>query len=150
MTCLCPNAVNTGMLGRNEDDETQSRRRGDAVSVNIGEIVEPEQCAQMTLEAMESGRFLVLPHPRVGQSFLRKATDYDRWLESTNRRLRRMRGEQGTTRRRRDDQNLGVNVEDKCRILLEVPRPCGSLNTPARVRDAKHVAGHIPLRRRAL
>ena len=47
----------------------------------------------MTVEAMASGEFLVLPHARVGESYLRKATDYDRWIEGTNRRLRRMRGE---------------------------------------------------------
>lgn len=93
VTCLCPNAVNTGMMGRNEDDEAQSARRDDPVSVNIGEIVEPETCADMTVEAMASGEFLVLPHARVGESYLRKATDYDRWIEGTNRRLRRMRGE---------------------------------------------------------
>jgi NAD(P)-dependent dehydrogenase (short-subunit alcohol dehydrogenase family) len=92
VTCLCPNAVNTGMLGRNEDDEALSVRRDDSVTRNIGEIVEPELCADLTLEAMAEGRFLVLPHPRVGESFLRKAQDYDAWLEGTNRRLRRMRG----------------------------------------------------------
>jgi NAD(P)-dependent dehydrogenase (short-subunit alcohol dehydrogenase family) len=92
--CICPNAVNTGMLGRNEDDETPSARRSDdPVIAGIGEIVEPELCADMALEAMAEGRFLVLPHPRVGESFARKAGDYDRWLEGTNRRLRRMRGE---------------------------------------------------------
>ena len=94
VTCLCPNAVNTGMMGRNEDDESASDERNDPVRAAIGDIVEPELCADMTLEAMREGRFLVLPHPRVGESFLRKAGDYDRWLEGTNRRLRRMRGEE--------------------------------------------------------
>jgi NAD(P)-dependent dehydrogenase (short-subunit alcohol dehydrogenase family) len=93
VTCLCPNAVNTGMMGRNEDEEAPG---GPATPVRegLGEIVEPELCAAMTLEAMSEGRFLVLPHPRVGESFLRKAGDYDRWLEGTNRRLRRMQGEE--------------------------------------------------------
>ena len=63
------------------------------VIANIGDVVEPELCADMALEAMAEGRFLVLPHPRVGESFARKANDYDRWLEGTNRRLRQMRGE---------------------------------------------------------
>jgi NAD(P)-dependent dehydrogenase (short-subunit alcohol dehydrogenase family) len=94
VVCICPNAVNTGMLGRNEDDETQStRREKDPALANIGEVVEPELCADMALDAMASGRFLALPHPRVGDSFARKASDYDRWLAGTNRRLRRMRGE---------------------------------------------------------
>ena len=93
VTCLCPNAVNTAMLGRNEDEEGSSEDRDDPVRANLGDVVEPELCAAMTLDAMGSGEFLVLPHPRVGDSFLRKASDYDRWLEGTNRRLRRMRGE---------------------------------------------------------
>jgi NAD(P)-dependent dehydrogenase (short-subunit alcohol dehydrogenase family) len=91
--CICPNAVNTGMLGRDEDDEARSERSDDPVIANIGDVVEPELCADMALEAMADGRFLVLPHPRVGESFARKANDYDRWLEGTNRRLRKMRGE---------------------------------------------------------
>jgi short-subunit dehydrogenase len=93
VTCLCPNAVNTGMLGRDEDDEERSRRSDSDVIANIGDVVEPELCADLTVEAMRERRFLVLPHPRVGESFARKAGDYDRWLEGTNRRLRRMRGE---------------------------------------------------------
>lgn len=93
VTCLCPNAVNTGMLGRNEDDEAE-QRRDDPVMANIGEIVEPELVADMALEGMRDGTFLVLPHPRVGESFLRKASAYDAWLSGTNRRLRRMRGEE--------------------------------------------------------
>ncbi|MGX7678418.1 SDR family oxidoreductase [Jatrophihabitans sp. DSM 45814] len=93
ITCLCPNAVNTGMLGRNEDDESSSRRRDDSVTANIGDVVEPEECAELTLKAMAAGQFLVLPHSRVGESFIRKANDYDAWIAGTSRRLRRMRGE---------------------------------------------------------
>jgi hypothetical protein len=64
------------------------------VIATIGDIVEPELCADMALEAMAEGRFVVLPHPRVGESFVRKANDDDdRWLEGTNRRLRTMHGE---------------------------------------------------------
>jgi hypothetical protein len=32
-------------------------------------------------------RFLILPHPEVGEYFRRKADDYDRWLKGM-RRLR--------------------------------------------------------------
>jgi NAD(P)-dependent dehydrogenase (short-subunit alcohol dehydrogenase family) len=93
VTCLCPNAVNTGMLGRNEDDESESAGVARAATLNLGDVVEPELCADMTIEAMRDRRFLVLPHPRVGESFARKANDYDAWLAGTNRRLRRMGGE---------------------------------------------------------
>jgi hypothetical protein len=82
------------MLGRNEDDEAQAGPPNDGPGLaGLGEVVEPEVCADMTVDAMAAGRFLVLPHPRVGESFARKAGDYDRWLDGTNRRLRRMRGE---------------------------------------------------------
>jgi NAD(P)-dependent dehydrogenase (short-subunit alcohol dehydrogenase family) len=91
VTCLCPNAVNTGMLGRNEEDDATPIE--DGTRAMLGDVVEPELCAEMTLDAMRDGRFLVLPHPRVGESFARKANDYDGWLAGTNRRLRRMHGE---------------------------------------------------------
>lgn len=97
VACLCPNAVNTGMLGRNEDaeeDADAAQSSDNPLRASLGDVIEPELCADMTLDALREGRFLVLPHPRVGESFLRKAGDYDRWLEGTNRRLRQMRGEE--------------------------------------------------------
>jgi NAD(P)-dependent dehydrogenase (short-subunit alcohol dehydrogenase family) len=92
VTCVCPNVVNTGFGGRNEDDDTQPAL--DMNDPRFKEILEPEYVADLALEGLAEGRFLVLPHPRVGESFLRKAGDYDRWLEGTNRRIRRIRGEQ--------------------------------------------------------
>ncbi len=86
VSCLCPNAVYTGMFGRARGD-TKSRPPADSP---IGDILLPEDVAQMVVEAMEREQFLILPHPRVGQSFLRKATDYDGWLDGTRRRLRRL------------------------------------------------------------
>jgi NAD(P)-dependent dehydrogenase (short-subunit alcohol dehydrogenase family) len=86
VTCLCPNLVNTGMIGRNEDDEAE----GVAYTLpeGLGDIVEPVECAEQTVAAMREGRFLVLPHPQVGRSFRRKAEDYDTWLAQTAERLR--------------------------------------------------------------
>ena len=95
VTCLCPNAVNTGMLGRNEDlEDRDDAPVSSEIVASLGEIVQPEECAALTLTAMDEGRFLVLPHPRVGDSFFRKAQDYDSWLMKTNVRLRRMAGEE--------------------------------------------------------
>jgi NAD(P)-dependent dehydrogenase (short-subunit alcohol dehydrogenase family) len=93
VACLCPNAVNTGMLGRDEDRDAEAGAEVDPErAALLGDVVEPELCASMTLDALTEGRFLVLPHPRVADSFARKANAYDRWLERTNVRLRRMRG----------------------------------------------------------
>ena len=87
VSCLCPNAVYTGMLGRALDDESTTPPDGGA----IGEILMPEDVARTVLAAMDEERFLILPHERVGASFLRKATDYDAWIGKTRERLLRMR-----------------------------------------------------------
>lgn len=89
VTCLCPNAVNTGMLGRNEDDEASSSHEDFSA---LGDVVEPEECARQALDAAAAGHFLALPHSRVAASFLRKATDYDAWLARTNQRLQKLAG----------------------------------------------------------
>jgi NAD(P)-dependent dehydrogenase (short-subunit alcohol dehydrogenase family) len=93
VACLCPNAVNTGMLGRDVDGETAGLAANAELIARIGEVVEPEECAAAVLGALDEGHFLALPHPRVGESFIRKAQDYDAWLERTAGRLRRMRGD---------------------------------------------------------
>jgi NAD(P)-dependent dehydrogenase (short-subunit alcohol dehydrogenase family) len=91
VVCLCPNAVNTGMLGRNEDEEETAGQADDGWRAVLGDVVEPEDCAASALDALDAGRFLALPHPRVGESFARKATDYDSWLSKTSKRLTAMR-----------------------------------------------------------
>ena len=86
VTCLCPNAVYTGMFGRDPEDTSGVPDTG-----ALGEVLTPEKVAEMTIDAMAGDEpFLVLPHPRVGESFLRKAQDYDAWLERTRGRLQRM------------------------------------------------------------
>jgi hypothetical protein len=64
VSCLCPNAVYTGMFGRPPDDESAAPPSGGA----IGEILMPEDVAGTVIEAMDAERFLILPHPRVGDS----------------------------------------------------------------------------------
>ena len=89
VTCLCPNAVFTGMFGRGPDDDSIVPQ-----DLALGEVLTPEHVARVTIDAMTGSEpFLVLPHPRVGESFLRKAQDYDAWLDRTRARLRRMSAE---------------------------------------------------------
>jgi NAD(P)-dependent dehydrogenase (short-subunit alcohol dehydrogenase family) len=94
VACLCPNAVYTGMLGRDEDTEVPGAGPDADFIARIGEVIQPEDAAAAVLQALDDGRFLALPHPRVGESFARKAQDYDAWLERTAGRLRRMRGQE--------------------------------------------------------
>jgi NAD(P)-dependent dehydrogenase (short-subunit alcohol dehydrogenase family) len=87
VSCLCPNAVYTGMFGRPLDDESAAPPDGGA----LGEVLMPDDVAGAVVDAMDAERFLILPHPRVGSSFQRKATDYDAWLARTRDRLQQMR-----------------------------------------------------------
>jgi hypothetical protein len=80
------------MFGRPRDDRS-SRPPED---LPVGEILMPEDVARQVVAAMDDERFLILPHARVGESFLRKATDYDGWLAGTRRRLLRLRNQTDT------------------------------------------------------
>jgi NAD(P)-dependent dehydrogenase (short-subunit alcohol dehydrogenase family) len=88
VTCLCPNAVWTGMLGRDPAD--RSAPPPDAGG--LGEVLTPEAVADAGVDALREGRFLALPHPRVGVSFGRKGQDYDGWIAHTAGRLAALRG----------------------------------------------------------
>ena len=77
VSALCPQGVKTDMLGF-----------GDSMSAVLAQsALEPEQVAQVVLEAMREERFLILPHPEVARYYANRATDNERWL----RGMRRMR-----------------------------------------------------------
>lgn len=83
VSVLCPQAVRTNVLRYMKDPDAQV----DIAQAGGDGILEPEVVADLCIEAMADGRFLVLPHPEVEKYFQRKANDYDRWL-SGMRRLR--------------------------------------------------------------
>jgi len=76
ISALCPQGVRTAMLAQ----------EGERNFLTAGAL-EPEQIADAVVEAIHDERFLILPHPEVGEFFQRKAADYDRWLRGM-RRLR--------------------------------------------------------------
>ncbi len=75
VSVLCPQGVNTAMA---------PRQLGDGATDGIKE---PEEVADVVLDAIRNERFFVLPHPEVGDYVKRKAEDPDRWLRGM-RRLR--------------------------------------------------------------
>ena len=77
VSALCPQGVRTAMLAQ----------EGERTFLAAGAL-EPEQVAQAVVEGIHDERFLILPHPEVGEYFQRKASDYDRWLLG----MRRLRG----------------------------------------------------------
>jgi NAD(P)-dependent dehydrogenase (short-subunit alcohol dehydrogenase family) len=76
VSALCPQGVRTAMLAQ------------EGSSFLAASALDPPQVAQAVVEGIRDERFLILPHPEVGEFFLRKASDYDRWL----RGMRRLRG----------------------------------------------------------
>lgn len=78
VSCLCPQGVKTDMLAA-------ERRQG--LEFLTETALEPEQVAEIVLQGLRDEKFLILPHPEVGDYFNRKAADYDRWLKGM-RRLR--------------------------------------------------------------
>ena len=76
VSVLCPQGVRTAMLAQ----------EGERNFLTAGAL-SPAEVAGTVVEAIRDERFLILPHPEVGEFYLRKASDYDRWLRGM-RRLR--------------------------------------------------------------
>ncbi len=68
---ICPLAVNTPMY----QDSGPLR-----AVLDLDPVLDPDAVANALIEAMDDGRFLVLPHPQVKDYFSYRATDPDRWL----------------------------------------------------------------------
>jgi NAD(P)-dependent dehydrogenase (short-subunit alcohol dehydrogenase family) len=84
VSCLCPQGVRTPML-------TGAEGSGVAEHLLPG-MLEPEAVADAVVEGLSAERFLILPHPEVKDYFLRKASDYDRWLRGMRRVRARLYG----------------------------------------------------------
>ena len=78
---ICPQGVQTAML----------ERSGPLAAVlGRDRVLTPEEVADATWEAMAQGRFLVLPHPQVGDYYRARAGDTDTWLAGMNRLQQRL------------------------------------------------------------
>jgi NAD(P)-dependent dehydrogenase (short-subunit alcohol dehydrogenase family) len=88
VSCLCPQGVNTNMLRGSTSDI--DRTSASAVRAG-GDVLEPEQVAEVVLQAIRDETFLILPHPEVAEYVRRKAADPDRWLGGMRRLQARVR-----------------------------------------------------------
>jgi NAD(P)-dependent dehydrogenase (short-subunit alcohol dehydrogenase family) len=84
VSVLCPQAVRTNILKYMSDPDAVV----DVVQAAGDGILEPDFVADLCVQAMVDGRFLVLPHKEVAVYFQRKANDYDRWLAGMRRHRR--------------------------------------------------------------
>ena len=69
---LCPQAVDTPLI--------RARANVPGISSSIDGVASTDEVCNCVVAALESGQFLILPHPQVLEFFRRKANDYDRWL----------------------------------------------------------------------
>eukprot|EP01062_Namystynia_karyoxenos_P059093 TRINITY_DN50529_c0_g1_i1.p2 TRINITY_DN50529_c0_g1~~TRINITY_DN50529_c0_g1_i1.p2 ORF type:complete len:307 (+),score=101.78 TRINITY_DN50529_c0_g1_i1:79-921(+) len=84
VSCLCPQAVETGMTSG-----AGSKSAGSVAGLDG--VLPPAKVAAEVSDAMAQGRFLILPHPEVLTYFRRKADNYDRWITG----MRRLHGRFG-------------------------------------------------------
>jgi NAD(P)-dependent dehydrogenase (short-subunit alcohol dehydrogenase family) len=77
---ICPEGVRTNMVAQANPAATALVR---------DRLMEPEQVADTIWEAIQDDRFLILPHPQVGEYFRRKANDPDGWLQMMRKVQRR-------------------------------------------------------------
>ncbi|WP_028636354.1 SDR family oxidoreductase [Nocardioides sp. URHA0032] len=73
---ICPQGVKTQML---ED------AGGLQALLSRDSALEPEQVAEAAVQAIEEGRFLVLPHPEVAGYYAVRASDTEKWLAGMRR-----------------------------------------------------------------
>lgn len=87
VSVVCPQAVATRMIGIDDDSEDRSGGFG---GNDVDGVLEPEVVADIILDGVRAGRFMILPHPSVHEYFTRKAADYDRWIAGMQRFRRRL------------------------------------------------------------
>ena len=75
VSCLCPSGVRTDMLETN--NQVHQFLHEHALS--------PDEVAESACAGLAAEKFLILPHPEVGEFFAFKGDDYDRWLHQFSR-----------------------------------------------------------------
>ncbi len=85
VTCVCPMAVDTAMLRAGERSDDAASRMATRFVTASGAVLAPLDVADRVLEAVREDRFLVLPHPEVGDFVRRKAVDHDGWVRAMQR-----------------------------------------------------------------
>jgi len=84
VSCLCPMGVDTPLV-RGGLEMEGPEGLGARIVAASGELLPPEQVADDVVAAIREERFMILPHPVVGEFYRRKGDDHDRWLRGMQR-----------------------------------------------------------------
>ncbi len=87
VSCLCPQGVNTDML----NSDVVGGGGGDVVRA-VGTVLEPAEVADIVHDAIVEERFLILPHPEVGDNLRHEGDDAARWNSGMQRLQQRTLG----------------------------------------------------------
>ncbi len=79
VSALCPMGVNTPLL-MNEDSGLSPT--GQAAVLAAGNVIEPEDVADVVIDGIRSERFLMLPHPEAAQHEHNRITDRDAYISA--------------------------------------------------------------------
>src|SRR5204862_4756793 len=79
VACLCPMGVRTPMVDPGDGSQAVTS------VLASGTLLEPEAVAEAVVRGLADGRFLILPHPEVGDFWRKKATDVDAWIRGMHR-----------------------------------------------------------------
>ena len=93
VSCVCPMAVDTPLMSAIRDAADPGARLAAKAVLRAGATVTPEDVAALTVSAVRSGNFLVLPHPEVLDMYRGKGADYDRWISGMRRYRRALESE---------------------------------------------------------
>ncbi|MGV0834421.1 SDR family oxidoreductase [Mycolicibacterium thermoresistibile] len=85
VSCVCPMGVETPLLHAVDDSADPTARLAARSITAAGAVLDAREVADLTLEAVRDGRFLVLPHPEVLDMYRQKGADYDRWIAGMRR-----------------------------------------------------------------
>jgi NAD(P)-dependent dehydrogenase (short-subunit alcohol dehydrogenase family) len=85
VSVLCPLGVRTPMLDGALEDTVG------AAALLADELLEPEEVAEVVLDAIRAERFLILPHAKVAEYMARRGADDDRWIAGMRRLVRHAR-----------------------------------------------------------
>ncbi|MGD9622773.1 MAG: SDR family NAD(P)-dependent oxidoreductase [Mycolicibacterium sp.] len=85
VSCVCPLGVETPLLQTIRGLDDPDAQLGAAAIEHSASVISATEVAAVTVDAVRSGRFMVLPHPELLQMFRQKGSDYDRWIEGMRR-----------------------------------------------------------------
>ncbi len=82
VSVLCPMGVRTNMLFPASPEVEPADRLAQAAVLQAGELLEPDEVANIVMRAVNAEEFLILPHEEVRKFYSFRANDTAKWISS--------------------------------------------------------------------